>query len=95
MVADQIGLLNAAVKVHSAVTTAGLDLGYVCLLFVSNRKSLSKLKANSPLSKELNTANLVMQRLFPNVKLELLNKGNFDFVPLVTSSWHEGRRGTR
>ena len=79
--ADQKGLFDAVVKVHSAVNSAELVLGDVRLLFVSNRNSLANQKANSATSGHLKTAKQAAQKLFSQVELELLNKDTFEFGP--------------
>ena len=79
--ADQKGLFNAVLKVHSSFDNAGLVLGDVRLHFVSNRNSLSEQKPDSKVFKELRKAKQDAQKKFPGVQLELLNKATFEFGP--------------
>lgn len=78
---DQQNFFDTVINVHTAVTSAGLILGDVRLLFVSNRDGFTIPEAQSQPSALLETSKQAAQSLFHHVQLEILNKATFEFGP--------------
>ena len=78
---DQAGLFGAVLRVNALFKNAGLNIGDVRLLFVTNRKGLASQQANSTGALALQAADETARRLFSSVELELLNKDTFEFGP--------------
>jgi hypothetical protein len=82
--AEQEKLYKACCNVESAVRAAGLDLGAVRLLFLTNRKRLAERRNDST---DPMPAKQGANALFPEVELELLSKDTFEFGPFSDILW--------